>query len=48
MQQIYGRTPMTKCDTLAWVFSRKSAACFQNTFSLEHLLVAASVFLIKV
>ena len=45
MQQIYMRTPMPKCDynkvalqlycnrTLAWVFSCKFAAYFQNTFS---------------
>ena len=47
MQQIYRRTPMPKCDfnkvtlqlywnrTLAWVFSCKYAAYFQNTFSLN-------------
>ena len=28
--------------TSAWVFSRKSAAYFKNTFSYEHLLVSAS------
>ena len=45
MQQIYRRTPMPKCDfskaakqlycnhTLGWVFSRKFAAYFQNTFN---------------
>ena len=45
MQQIFRRTPMPKCDfnkvtlqlywnhTLAWVFSCKFAAFFQNTFS---------------
>ena len=45
MQQIYRRTPMQKYDfnkfvlqfhwhhTLAWVFSSKCAAYFQNTFS---------------
>ena len=45
MQQIYSRTPMPKCDfnrvalqlywnrTLAWVFSCKFAAYFQNAFS---------------
>ena len=45
MRQIYRKTPMPKCDfnqvakqlyrnhTLAWVFSRKFAAYFQNTFS---------------
>ena len=38
MQQIYGRAPMPKCDT----------ACFQNTIFLEHIWVAASVFLIKI
>ena len=52
MQQIYRRTPMPKCDfnkiakqfcwnhTLAWVFSCKFVAYFQN--SLEHLWMAAS------
>ena len=30
--------------TSAWVFSCKFAAYFQNTFSLEHVCVAASVF----
>ena len=45
MQQIYGRTPMPKCDfnkialqfywncTSAWVFYCKFAVYFQNTFS---------------
>ena len=37
---------MPKCDfnkvPLAWVFSCKFAAYFQNTFSKEHILVAAS------
>ena len=45
MQQMYRRTPLPKCDfnkvakrlywnhTLAWVFSCKFAACFENTFS---------------
>ena len=45
---------MPKCDlnkvakqlylnrTSAWVFSCKFAAYFQNTFSMEHLWVAAS------
>ena len=54
MQQIYRRTPMPKCDfskvalQLYWnrtstgVFSCKFAAYFQNTFSQEHLWVAAS------
>ena len=54
IQQIYRRTPMPKCDfnkvalqlywnhTSAWVFSGKFAAYFQNTFSWEHLWVAAS------
>ena len=54
MQQIYRGTPMPKCDfnkvalelywnhTLAWMFSCKFAAFFQNTFSEEHLWVAAS------
>ena len=30
--------------TLAWVFSCKFSACFQNTFSLEDLWRAVSVF----
>ena len=50
------RTPMLKCDfnkaalqiywnhTSAWVFSCKSAAYFQNTYFLEHLWMAASVY----
>ena len=54
MPQIYRKTPMPKCDfykltkqrywnhTLAWVFSCKFAAYFQNTFSKEHLWRAAS------
>ena len=54
MQQIYRVTPMLKCDfnkaviqiywnhTLACVFSCKCAACFQNTFSWEHIRKAAS------
>ena len=54
MQQIYRGTPMPKCDfnnaakklywnrTSAWVFSCKFAAYFPNTFSWEHLWVAAS------
>ena len=35
MHQIYGRTPMPKCDfnKVAWVFSCKFAAYFQNTLS---------------
>ena len=52
-QQIYRRTLMPKCDFnkvalqlywnrfSAWVFSCKFAAYFQNTFSKEHLWVAA-------
>ena len=56
MQQIYKRTPMPMCDlnkvvlqlyrnhTLAWMFYCNFAACFQNSFSEEHLWVAASVF----
>ena len=44
MQQIYRRTPMSKCHfnnvdlqhywnhTSAWIFSSKFATCFQNTF----------------
>ena len=52
MQQNDRRTPMPKCDfnkqiywncTSARVFPCKFAAYFQNTFSLEHLWVAASV-----
>ena len=55
MQQSYRRTAMPKCDfnkvakqlcwncTSAWVFSYKFAAYFQNTFSQEHLWLAASV-----
>ena len=54
MQRIYLRTPMPKNDfnnsalqlywhhSLAWVFSCNFAAYFQNTFSQEHLWVAAS------
>ena len=54
MEQIYRRTPMPKCDfnkvakqlcwnhTSACVFSCKFAAYFQNTFSQEHLWMAAS------
>ena len=54
MQQIYRRAPMPKYDfnkvalqlywnhASAWVFC-KFAAYFQNTFSQEHLWVAASV-----
>ena len=34
--QLYGNL------TLAWMFSCKFAAYFQNTFSLEHLRLAAS------
>ena len=30
--------------TLAWVFSSKFAAYFQNTFSQKHLWVTASIF----
>ena len=59
MQQIYRRTPMPKCDfikvalqfywnrTPAWVFSCRFAVFFQDTFSKEHLWVAASVFYLK-
>ena len=55
MQEIYRRTHMLKCDfnkfalqlywnhTSAWVISCKVAAYFQNTFSQEHLRVAASL-----
>ena len=54
LQQTYRRTPKPKSDfnkvakqlywshTSAWVFSCKFAAYFQNTFSWEHLWVAAS------
>ena len=54
MQEIYRRTPMSKCDlnkftlqlywnhTLIWVFSCEFAAYFQNTFSQKHLWTAAS------
>ena len=54
IQQIYRRTPMPKYDinkvasqlywkrTLAWVFSCKLVAYFQNTFSKEHLWMGAS------
>ena len=51
MQQINRRTPIPKCSfnkvanwnhTPAWVFSRKFAAYFQNTFSQEHHLTADS------
>ena len=33
--------------TSAWVFSCKIAAYLQNTFSLEHLWIAASEMLIQ-
>ena len=51
MQQIYRTTPMSKCDfnkvalqlywnrTLAWVFSCKFAAYFQNMGVLPHILI---------
>ena len=54
MQRIYRITPMAKCDfnknslqfhwnhTSAWVLSYKPAVYFQNTFSEEHLCMAAS------
>ena len=41
MQQSYMRTPVFS-HTSAWVFSCKFAACFQNTFSWDHLWMAAS------
>ena len=53
-QQNHRRTPMPKCGfnrvvlqlywnhSSAWLFSRKFAAYFQNTFSLEHVWRAAS------
>ena len=48
MQKVYRRTSMPKCDfnkianhTSAGVFSCKFAAYFQNTFSNEHLWMAA-------
>ena len=59
MQQIYRRTPMPKCEfnkvakqlyqnyTSAWVFSCKFAAYFQNSFSIEHLWMAASEYVHK-
>ena len=59
MEQIYRRTPMPKCDfnkialhlywnrTSAWVFSCKFAPYFQNTFSQEHLKVAACIVYVK-
>ena len=59
MSEIYKRTPMPKCDFnkvaeqlywnhfSVWVFSCKFAAYFQNTFSYEHLWVAASEISIK-
>ena len=59
MQQIYKRAPMPKCNLnevvkqlylnhfSAWVFSCKFAAYFQNTFSLEHLWVAALCILFQ-
>ena len=45
MPQIYRRTPMPKCDfnKVAWVFSFKFVAYFQNTFYQEHFWVAASI-----
>ena len=60
MQKIYRRTHMPKCNfnkvakqfywnnILAWVFSCKFAAYFQDIFSLEHLWLAASVLGIQV
>ena len=60
MQQIYRRAPMPKCDfnnvskqlywyrILAWVFSCKFAAYFENTFCYKTPLVAASAQRIKV
>ena len=53
MQQIYRRTPVPRCcfkvalpfywnHFLAWMFSCKFAAYFQNTFSSEHLWRATS------
>ena len=54
MHHIYTRIPMRKCKfnkvatqhywnhTLAWVFSCKFAAYFQNTFLYEHIRMAAS------
>ena len=61
-QQIYGRTPTPKCDfnkvakqlywihTLAWVFSCKFAAYFQNTFPRNisgGLLLAGKQLLVE-
>ena len=54
MHQVYKRTAISKCDfnkvalqlywnrTSAWVFSCKFTAYFKNTFSKEHLWMAAS------
>ena len=54
LQQIYRRTLMPKCNfnkvalqlywnhTLAWLFSCKLAAYFQNTFLQQHPWTAAS------
>ena len=48
MQQIDRRKPMQKCDFKkvalhsAWVFSFQFAEYFQNTFSQEHIWMAAS------
>ena len=51
MQQMYRRTPLSKCNfnkvafqlywnrTLAWVFSRKFAAYFQNTSEWLLLII---------
>ena len=51
MQQMYRRTPLSKCNfnkvafqlywnrTLAWVFSRKIAAYFQNTSEWLLLII---------
>ena len=56
MQKIYRRTTVPKWDfnkvakqlywnhTLAWVFSCKFTAYFQNSFFLKHLWVTASVY----
>ena len=49
MQQIYRRTLQLSWNrTSAWVPSCKFEAYFQNTFSQEHLCLAASLFLIFV
>ena len=55
MQQMYWRTPMSKCDfnkvalqlywnhTSAWVFSCKFVAYFQNTFTSEDITAMVGI-----